>query len=215
MQNGRKNFQARMNRHNPFWEKSQPAGPIHSEARSRKEEEKSKITRKTPSTLFDLEQYFIDTHRGYFITDISDLKKDLLERELMHDLANAKELAERDYIRKLILILETEGFPNPDFNINEIIKFIHGRIRILNWEYARRSEAGDDTTNEEEQLDNWRKIISTLFRKKPLSDESLLFIEEALRDMQKNAKYFPQNRYIRNIYKKLRQVRNASYHKSF
>ncbi len=204
-----------MSESNPFWMRLQPANPGRFNEQAREDQKRAKILSEAPPTLFDLEQYFVDTDRGHFVTNIGKLKKDLLEKELMRDLENTEDPEERKRIRKLLLVSETGGFPNPEFKLNEIIKIIHGRIRNLHWEYMRRSEAGDETDVEEDLLANWRRIALLLSQKEALDDEQLSFVEDALREMQKNTERNPQVRYIRDIYEKLRQVRNATYYQSF
>jgi hypothetical protein len=204
-----------MSERNPFWDRSEPPNPRRFEQQAREEEKRAKILREAPPTLFDLEQYFVDTNRGHFITNIGKLKKDLLNKELMRDLEQTDNPHERGRIRKLLLVAETGGFPRPEFNLDEIIKIIHGRIRSLHWEYMRRAEAGDETEIEEELLANWRHVALLLSQKQVFDDVQLSFIEDALREMQKNLEYNPQIRHIRDLYEKLRQVRNATYYRSF
>jgi hypothetical protein len=204
-----------MSERNPFRDNLPPDDQVNLDRKNPTDKARAKKLAEYSPTLFDLEQYFIDTNRGHFITNIGKLKKDLLNKELMRDLEQTDNPHERGRIRKLLLVAETGGFPHPEFNLDEIIKIIHGRIRSLHWEYMRRAEAGDETEIEEELLAGWRRVAILLSQKQALEDEQLSFVEDVLREIQINTERNPQIRHIRDLYEKLRQVRNATYYRSF
>ncbi len=170
----------------------------------------------TPPTIFDVEDHFKQTNRDYLIENVSKLNNPRVEQALMRDITQAEDARQRMYLRELLLTAVKNGYPLQEKEKKEVTDLIHGRIRNLHWEYMRKVEAGDEVEHEENLLNNWRRIAWLLSAKNEvMDDEELLFVEQAIIEMQMNVATHPQSRRPKKILEILKEIREAMYFKAF
>ncbi|MDF1496561.1 MAG: hypothetical protein P1P90_00695 [Patescibacteria group bacterium] len=193
-----------------------PILPDFDEPEITKVREKPKTSAEVMPTIFDVERYFIDTGREYFIDSVGELNTKKIENALMDDLDKAESPEKRKKLRALIQVAVTNGYLKPELTHDDIKELVHGRIRNLHWEYMRKMEAGDDAENEEYLMAGWRRILLLMSTKNEvMDDEEMLFIEELLREMGNNLRQTPYSRIAQDVYEKLRKIRTTMYFKAF
>jgi len=200
---------------NPFWLRVETPDPNRHYKREKEETERAKKLKNAPPTIFDVERYFVDTDRAHFVESVGKLNTKKIENALLDDLDKAESPEKRMRLRALLQVATTNGYLRPETSREEITKLIHGRIRTLHWEYARKLEAGDDVESEERLMAGWRRIAFLVSAKNEImDDEEMLFIEEILREMRTNLEYLPNSRQAQDVYEKLRKIRTAMYFKA-
>ncbi|MBD3281882.1 hypothetical protein GF391_04000 [Candidatus Uhrbacteria bacterium] len=167
-------------------------------------------------TIFDVEDYLKQTDRADLVQNLGKLNTPRIETALMSDIAQAQSADERMRLRKLLLAAVKNGYPVLEKEQREIYQLIHGRIRNLHWEYMRKLEAGDDAEHEEYLLNSWRRVAWLMSaHNEVMDDEELLFIEEAIVEMQMNSAMHPQSRRPKRVLEMLKNIREAMYFKAF
>ncbi len=167
-------------------------------------------------TIFDVEQYFQDTERGYLVYSVGHINTPKIISALEEDIRKADSPDLRFKLRKLLLVAQNNGYLKPEFDKQEIVNLINQRIGNLRYEYMRKAEAQDDVETEEYLIKNWRRLLWLLsVENEVMDDEELLFAEEVRDEMQNNLKYNPASRRVKDVCRKLDKITTAMYYRAF